>query len=420
MEWLEFHGITPRRCIPIRSSDYTTLLNCPFSYYLTRHLGLTSGLRHSKALNRGSWFHKRLEYFNRPDEVANTLMAGHLKDRIKELETTCEAYGFIHDQFLMMKEREERDFWCTMGWFEASRNIKVPSTAIGRPITWVEYLANPDFVIVGQEVLAVVKTELCPGCPLVAQFDLLILDRKSNQLWIVDAKTCDEAPTLRLVTCPIEFQTQHYIFILTQLLASGVLHKKFPNLPKDVQIGGMFHFAIQKPTIDFNKRTDRPFKWVSHTLKSGPRKGQIEMRKEYTSEEPSFQCYLERVQRWYKAEGEYAEFQQDRMLDPPVNFSWSGIDLVLDKDGMESYKARLAHIYLNASATPYPRNFLSNPRACKNRSGELTELGPFYLLHPADWPTVVSTNRLIQTHRDDMISNNTETGIIDAEANQHS
>jgi len=414
LEWLEYHGITPRRCIPIRSSDLGVALNDPFTYYLTRHLGLTSGVKYSKALTRGSWFHKRLEYFGRPDEVATSRMAGHLAARLKELETTCEVWGFNHDQFLTFKEREEKDFHCSMGWYEASRNITIPaSSALGRPTTWEKYLSNPDFLIVGREIIAVIKDDLCPGCPLVAQFDMVIYDRRTNQIWLVDAKTCEESPTLRLATCPIEFQTQLYLYILNALHRSGLLHKKFPVIPENAVVGGMIHIGVQKPTIDFNKKVDRPFKFVHHTLKSGPRKGMIEVRKEYLSDEPSFPLYLERVQRWYKGEGEYVEEADARLLDPPVNLSWSGYNVVLDKMGMTEFKNRLAFLYQMASKDPHPDNFIMNVRSAKNRDGSLSDLGPFYLLPPSEWPTVVSTNRLIQTHRDDMISSNTPTGILE-------
>ena len=40
----------------LRSSDLRGLAD-PFSWFLTRRLGLTPAVSHSKALSRGSWFH---------------------------------------------------------------------------------------------------------------------------------------------------------------------------------------------------------------------------------------------------------------------------------------------------------------------------------------------------------------------------
>ena len=58
-DWLESQGLVAKEPA-IRSSDYETILSCPFQYYLSRRLGLVSALRWSAALSRGSWFHKRL------------------------------------------------------------------------------------------------------------------------------------------------------------------------------------------------------------------------------------------------------------------------------------------------------------------------------------------------------------------------
>ena len=65
--WLEAHGMVAE--VPtIRSSDYESCLGNPFGYYLTRRLGLSDALRWSEALSRGSWFHKRFEYWDLPAE----------------------------------------------------------------------------------------------------------------------------------------------------------------------------------------------------------------------------------------------------------------------------------------------------------------------------------------------------------------
>src|SRR6185312_8257420 len=90
-----------------------------------------------------------------------------------------------------------------------------------------------------------------PRCPRryhaqCGQPDALIL--LGDVLWIVDFKTCEESPKVRLETCPFEFQTRHYLAIASKIF--GAIKAKY-KLADKVTFGGMIHVCIQKPTIDF-------------------------------------------------------------------------------------------------------------------------------------------------------------------------
>lgn len=403
MEWMSAHGVVPRRRIPIRSSDFDLAMNDEFAYYLKMILGLGSALSWSKALNRGSWFHKRLELLRCPPEKVAPIMEASFKAREQELRDTCNAWGLSKEDADASCTREYRSFKCAWAWFEAGSKILIPSQVLGSETNFVDFLQRPQYLLLATEALVMWTDPTYPKCPFVAVIDQLYYDKSSNQIWILDGKTCAEIPILRLETCKIEFQTQHYIYIVMRLLESGMIHQKFPFLPKDVTLGGMVHLAVMKPTIDYNKTMDRPFNWVAHTLKSGKRKGQIDMRKEYLSDEPNFDLYIERVGRWYEGTGEYEDDHANRLLNRPVNFSFSQSNIVLDSEGLEQYHLRLRRIYDLATRDPYPQNFVSNPAYLREYT-ELKAIAPFYLLEPKHWPEVIARNRMIQFFRDESVA----------------
>ena len=121
-KWMEYHGYvdtTPS----IRSSDYEGVLHCPFQYYLSRRLGLSPALRWSKALSRGSWFHKRLEFYRDTPETAALAMDKLLSDRLDELEEICQAIGIKGESKDNVLEREKKDVACASAWYQVVKNV---------------------------------------------------------------------------------------------------------------------------------------------------------------------------------------------------------------------------------------------------------------------------------------------------------
>lgn len=387
--WLESHGLVAEKP-PIRSSDYETCLGNPFSYYLHRRLGLCDALRWSEALSRGSWFHKRFEYFELPDEQAATLLDQHLKERTEELTAICAEVGIQADERKNIIERETQDFQVTRAWYDAIK---------GAPMDWIN---QPHFRNLGTEIKAIYHDKRFPETPLIAQFDALLYHEEQNSLWVVDLKTCGESPTDRLQTCPIEYQTQHYIEIARLLVASGEMQEKF-DLPQDVRVAGMAHIGVQKPTINFGLN-DRDYQEEEHTLKSGPRKGQIEIRRKYLGE-PRYENYVERCRRWYAGEGEYEHMKVDREENPPVNISYTYNHRHDPSDTNPEWFARTQMIYHYATAPAEPINF---PRSASSlRSfGKLSKMAPFYLTAPSQWPTIRQELKLITLRRDEEVPGN--------------
>ena len=387
-DWLESQGLVAKEPA-IRSSDYETILSCPFQYYLSRRLGLVSALRWSAALSRGSWFHKRLEFYEESSSGAALQMEESLREKYEELEDLCAGRGIIGEEKRKIFEREEKDMLMAMSWFEAMQAFQVPSKG-----SVVDYLSKRWFKKLGSEVTA--QYEHPEYGKLLAQYDLLLYHETQNAIYIVDAKTCAGSTINRLSICPVEFQTQHYMHILNWLLETGVVQEKY-GLPDDVRIGGMIHIAVQKPTIEFGMK-DRDFEEVEHIISRGPRKGQIELRRNYSGE-PRWQNYRDRCRQWFLADGIYEDKKPERNSDPPLNFSLTYGSSTLSKEGAIEYHSRLNLIRRYSACDPVPGNF---PMSAKHllQFGKLSPFTPFYLTEVKDWPSILSTEGFIQEDRD--------------------
>ena len=387
--WLESYGLVAEQP-PIRSSDYETVLGNPFSYYLHRRLGLSDALRWSEALSRGSWFHKRFEYCQLPDDQAGILLDKSLEERKEELTGICKEMNIQADERKNIIEREVQDFQVTSAWYDAIK---------GKPMEWIN---QSHFRFLGSEIKAIYHDDRFPGTPLIAQFDALLYHEEQNSLWVVDLKTCGESPTDRLQTCTIEYQTQHYIEIARLLVASGELQESF-ELPADVRVAGMAHIAVQKPTINFGLN-DRDFQEEEHTLKSGPRKGQVEIRRKYLGE-PRYENYVARCKRWYAGEGEYEHAKVDREENPPVNISYTFNRRHDPQDVNPEWYARTKMIHHYATIPPEPSNFPKSASSLRS-FGKLSKMAPFYLTGVAQWINIIKELRLITLRRDEEVPGN--------------
>ena len=393
-EWLEAHGLVAKRAA-IRSSDYESMLHCPFQYYLSRRLGLVSSLRWSAALSRGSWFHKRLEHWNLSPLEAGPVMMRELDKRKAELADICKVRGIHSAKREEIMEREEHDMLTASAWYDVAVSYDVPGRGpLFHNAGKDGYFSKSWWKCIGTEIVAYID---CPDFgPMIAQFDMLWYHKTQNTVYIMDMKTCSESTISRLQICPIEFQTMHYMHMLKRLLEAGKLVKY--DIPRDARLGGMIHVAVQKPTISFGSN-DRDCEEYDHELKSGPRKGQIETRRTYSGE-PRIDNYIERCKRWYFATGEYESQAPKRASDPPVNHSLT-LGRTLDSNYTSEYTRRLKLIDEYRTCDPYPVNFPKSARHL-NQFGSLSPFTPFYLTPVSDWPGVISTEGFIIEDRDDV------------------
>jgi len=418
---LQEMGIFP--CEPdVRSSDYKLVRKDPFMYFLVRKCGLVPAFSWSEALSRGGWFAERMLYARHPNP--SSPMAEKLRRRLDELGEISSTLNLNPDARHTILEREKKDYACAIGWYEASRDIPMIEG-----LTYEKYFSQSHWRHLGSEVLCRVKWE---GIPITCRFDHLYYNEKNHRVWIVDDKTTGYDPHVRVQICPNEFQSQLYTFALRIAIREGLLDKF--ELGPDLEIGGIWHVAIQKPTIDFGSR-DRPYRYVSDGKRKNRRGSWDPSTKElkifvrttghpvehqnieneaeaiaYLHEkcgkkpdksyegEPDLDLYMRRCREWYHGEGEYENLMLERGGNPPVAFSWLGKSWV---DGVENEtKNRILQIQMKRreeiKLSAYPKS-----EELLTIGGKLIDYAPLYVNPVEKWPSIILDNRLIIRHRDE-------------------
>jgi len=429
--FLEHHGLIPR-IPPIRSSDLGLCGAAPFTYYLTRRLGLVPLFRYSQALSHGSWFHSAFElYALHPDAEARNRYDKLIEARLEELSLLCKGVGWVSDRLVTVLERERLDALSALTWYLASRDFKIPNNSF-LSAGYEGYFAKPHWRLLGCETIGKVPYK---DTHLLAQFDRLYLNEKTNKVWIVDAKTTGAAASLRAQSFPCSFQLRHYLYILDRLAKSKQLHKTF-DLPPGAGVGGMIHPIIQKPSITLGQK-DRNYHYIAEGKRTGvsgtaQRVGnqwKVALTDGYSGsfslEEMACNClhertgkkpskayagepcplnYCKRVRDWYFSEGDYEGEQAMRQAEPPVNVSavsFGGFDL----DEEEEYLSQVEFIYSHATRPATPNRFFRTEDGMST-FGRPSHFAPFYLTPITRWPDIIETNHFTVLHREDETSHN--------------
>lgn len=393
-EYLSSHGFVPT--VPsIRSSDYTLLLEDPFKYYLTRILCLVPALSWSKALSRGSWFHKCLEIDDLTSETPSLTLGsgfdGALADRELELRESCESVGIQGETLRDILAREVQDANTARAWYEASSSVEIDKTHG----SWRDFLRRPYWCVLSREHLYSAAMPHIGGHKAVIQPDLLLYHRDHKKLWVVDAKTTDEDPVVRMTSCPVEFQTNHYLRVLSHLQSIGHLPLLHPEVTSDATIGGMIHVVVRKPDLVFGLK-DRNFTEKIFVPSRGPNKGVSRLEKTYHGE-PLFCNFLSRVRDWYAAANDYTHLAREFAASPPCNISFTTVDFLDDESNLDYHDA-LNFIHSHATRNPTPNNFLRNPNSIR-AWGSVSKYAPFYLLPVSQWPSHIAEAGLVRRPR---------------------
>jgi hypothetical protein len=416
IDFLIENGIVPK--IPtIRSSDFQKAMSDPFGYYLTRRLGLADPLRWSEALSQGSWFHsmfERVADFDSDPDNAELEWDSFVAHHRKTLKAACVEAGLGAEAVRKFLHNDELAQIKAGSCFAALMNYPVPGM---NNQTLKEWLLDEDrWTCLGTEI-EIASPQYLSGLALknlmVARFDALMVQKtdKGHALWIVDPKTCSGSARDRLQTCPIEFQTCLYLTMAHRLVYHYNETDVLPHptmvpvieklealgVPRGtLYVAGMIHVAVRKCPLVFGMK-DRPHEEYEHRLKTGPRRGQIEIRKKYLSDEPSPLLYGKRCHNWYFAEGEFTHLRDEHEQDPPVNMS------IVYFDGSVVHQAMqmVVPIAELAQREPDPLCFMKNHKGVQDFSGNLTKFAPFYLTEYTEWPNLIASQGLVQRWRDE-------------------
>lgn len=398
-DWLANEGY-PARTPPIRSSDLDLLSSDRFLYYLSRRLGLVSALRYSKALSRGSWFHTRCEAFKSPNP--REFMVGRYTKREEELRRIGRALGLGDSTISDLLEREKKDLNCAWGWFDAASQLKciIPPGVPGAVRqTLAEYTGPLTLLDAEPRLVSSYRDSL-----VVAQPDAIAIN-PAGVIWIIDFKTCEESPKVRLETCPVEFQSRHYLAIAKAILPGIIAHY---HLDPGATLGGIIHICVQKPTIDFGQN-DRNFQTREKIITRGKNVGEVRIEKEYEGE-PRLENYIERCGRWYRGDAEYLDKKPEREAAPPVAVSYTNVS-IMTPDFWTEYEDQIDFIRHFQKCAPEPSNFFRTRNGMVTYGGKLSDYAPLFVSHPTQWIELISKQRLMAVDRDPDLTPNSRAGV---------
>lgn len=397
--WLEYHGINARTQ-PIRSSDFGVISTSPFDYYLTRRLGLADPLKWSQVLNRGTWFHKRLECLPATTGTAQDFISVALEERKKELRTICGKRGVIGNALDRVLAREEKDAFEALAWFDSAvgtadePGIIVPGSKYLEKGAWA-FFNDPVRKLLGIEVKLQYSPTRAWKVPIVIQIDRLYYNTRTNKVWILDGKSTSKSAQVRAQVCNHEFQKQLYTYVVDELMKTGDLQRHF-DIPSSATLGGMIHLIVQCGGIEFGEK-DRGYKEVPHTFTRGPRKGQIEMRKEYIDDSPVWANFRKRARDWHRGEGEYTDKAGERVNAPCIELSFTA---PMGPAEFDEFWEKLLIVRGYAEKPAYPAGFFRTSTGMAPYS-ELSDVSLFYVTEPGQWPELIQQKGFIQAFRDE-------------------
>lgn len=344
----------------LRQSTIYDYRSCPRKFLLRHRCNLElKGKGSKRSLDVGTFFHELMASLYKTDEK---LMGQLTIDQLIE-ERVLAAAESIESPELVRQELNSR---------QALAEVMVD-------IYWDMFpLDRSKFRLLEAE--EVVRNEWAEGIP-----DAVLEDTRNGNLWLVDHKTEGRDGMIRSAPLTFELQPRLYRMLLQEKLGRPIV--------------GVLHNIIVKCPLEFGQN-DRPFTEYDHVLTRGPRKGQTIRKKEYTSEEPEYELYLNRVRDWYLAEGEYELERDKREANPMLLQSWTrfaGNPYIDEELGVEIEQVRRAAGHMSSCpmvgdpavhedwAMDYPRH----DGSCRAYNS-LCEFIGLCTSDPATWPERVS------------------------------
>jgi len=369
----------------VNPSDCELCLSNPLIHFFRRRLFLLPRFERSEALSRGMWMH----YFFEHDDFATPLSALEAKlraatlplvnERKKLLDKHLVEAGLFGDRRTEAHAEERQDFEVALAIYLAASQVLLPSGWGGGGFR--EWLCQPHIRIIAREnkVSRPLGITDCWGHELFRTgiFDLTFYNANSHAVFIVDLKSTDYSPLLRMQLCPYEFQTLQYL----ELGPDYVKHLISTSaLPSDAFFAGVCHLTIRKPAIEFSGE-DRNFILDESPLKSGPRKGQPRNERKYHGD-PVHANYVRRCASWMNATDLYLHLAPERSADPVVNISTTTTKALYDalshhyQPTVNAFVGNLCH------ATPDNMPRMIQPLLAR---GSISPYAPLVTAPPSEW-----------------------------------
>lgn len=363
IRFLRNHSIDDRQ-IPIRSSLFRLLRNCPRAFLHRARHGLIDKSGRPEALQMGDYFHVGVE----------ALLNGLTADKLS--------------QFLAAQWKTRVDSWVS----EANTLNMDPPTQQDFDIQREKYRRAVNWAVTAWSVMPlnlqkyrVVGTELpirlsVPGIgsPIVIRMDALLVDTDTNDIYIFDAKSTSHTPHVRMLAAPLDFQSRLYPYVVQRVLETGGLQQL--GIAPKARLRGFIHWVLQKPNIRYLKTTEK---------NSGPQAAANEL--------------LARDRDWLLAQGEFHHLSVERTNNTqPIQMSMIPFDPHLMKD--EGFMVQLRELDLACRRPGYPPMFppIGDNLIPDYPGASIDPLLPLYEAHDnyAAWPRIIAENFAIQ-YRDD-------------------
>lgn len=356
----------------IRSSAVTVAHRCPAEFMWRYRYGLRMKGSYRTALSVGTAFHKMMEFLFKG--LTREAAIGTLKHLVAQ------------EEMRLLQATEAKTGLLPGGYDPAETIRKVGrDSLLARAMgLFVWDVVADKLGLEGMNTLSVerlIKLTL-PQVrrPIVVKCDILLYDAPQRHVWFVDWKTTSQHPLDTATRYRYGIQAKLYRWGVQKWIDSGESPIwKRGGTDKPPRVIGALHIILQKPGIRLSG-DDRDYTEHDHELKSGPRKGEIEKRREYVGE-PRFENYVKRVDRWYR--DRHAESAED----PPIICNWTrladnrreGAEL----RGQLQYTGRLARTGIDLGT------FYRVDSQCVSPAFGRCEFMPLCSVDPAAWAMTI-------------------------------
>jgi hypothetical protein len=250
--------------------------------------------------------------------------------------------------------------------------------------------ASDAIAIQGRElkVSGVIEVDTSDGplsIPVEGTIDRLDKEISTSKLWVRDFKSTSRDAATAFIG--YEYSLQPRMYRLLTKLHTGT------------EPTGFILDILTLPNIKLASE-DRAFTEEQHTLKSGPRKGEVELRRNYNGP-PLFSNYLTRCRKWYGDNGKEPLTSMAIMFNEPLLSREFGNSLIY------TFKS------LTQPAIPenYPRDITSH--GCVSLYGNVCDYYPLCKTPPHSWDELLENEYQVEapSELEPTDSNNEDSNI---------